>query len=95
MGEQGVTRTTAQVLADQLRQAAVEKAEWAAHAVKSPSGLSPPHALQERLWHWHDMRGRSKDKFGVLQPRPGNGVNPNTAAHTPRLAFPVLANSGR
>jgi hypothetical protein len=92
---QGMTRTTAQVLADQLRQAAIERAERAAHATVPPPGLSPLHALEGRLWHWHDMRGRSKDKFGVLQARPGNGVNPNTAAHTPRLAFPVSANPRR
>jgi hypothetical protein len=56
---EGIMRTTAEVLEDQARQADAERRERARSAAAPATGLSPLHALQERLWHWHDMRGRS------------------------------------
>jgi len=69
-----MTRSTEQVLAEQMVQAAADRKRDLAHRKVLP-GLPPLHALQERLWGWHDERARSKDKFGVLQARPtkGNG----------------------
>ena len=57
---EGIMRTTAEVLEDQARQADAERRERARSAAAPATGLSPLHALQERLWHWHDMRRRSK-----------------------------------
>jgi hypothetical protein len=59
--EETMTRTTEQVLADQIKQAAAEKKRRLA-ARKPQPGLSPLHALQELAWGWHDMRRRSQPK---------------------------------
>jgi len=74
-----MTRSTEQALADQATQAAAERKQRAAHAVKPPPGLSPLHALQERLWGWHDMRQGSNDKYA--RQRPGSD---RSAAKHPR-----------
>jgi hypothetical protein len=58
-----MTRSSEQILADQARQAAAEREQRMARAVKSPSGLNPLYVLQERLWGWHDMRQRSDGKY--------------------------------
>jgi hypothetical protein len=69
---QGMMRTSAQVLEDQARQADAERRQRARNAAVPQPGLSPLHALQEQLWHWHDVRHRSKDpprRRGARLPR--------------------------
>jgi hypothetical protein len=64
----------------------MERAERAAHATVPPQGLSTLHALQERLWHWHDMRPHSQGKYAAPGARPANG-SARASVGRPRSLF--------